>query len=141
MLEAPLHKGLYKFLRFPFGVKFALSIFQQVMDTMLNSLDFAVAYLDDLLMKSESIEEHKLYIWQVFRRIQDYGFKLKDGKCEIFLERIKYLGQISDKDGNSNKEYANTRKCVDSSKFFRFCQLLQHFCTKNAQFESSTETD
>lgn len=66
---------------------------------MLNGQDFAVAILDDVLMKRESIEDHKSHVWQVFMRIQHYGFKLKDGKCEFFLERIKYLGQIIDKDG------------------------------------------
>ncbi len=43
LLTINTHKGLYKFLRLPFGVKFAPSIFQLVMDMMLNSRDFAVA--------------------------------------------------------------------------------------------------
>ena len=47
-----MHRGLYKFERLPFGVKVMPAIFQQVMDTMLSGLDFAVAYLDDILMKS-----------------------------------------------------------------------------------------
>ena len=93
------HKGLFKFNRLAFGIKVAPAIFQQVIDTMLSGLDFAIGYLDDILMKSESIEEHRKHVFQVFERIKEYGFTLKDTKCEFFLKKIKYLGQIIDKDG------------------------------------------
>ena len=75
------HRGLCKFERLPFGVKVAQAIFQQVIDTMLSSLDFVVAYLDDILMKSKSIIEHKEHVHKVFTKIQDYSFKLKETKC------------------------------------------------------------
>ena len=61
---------------------------------MLSGLDFAVAYLDDILIKGENAEENKKNIFEVFRRIQSYGFKLKFEKCEFFMNKIKYLGQI-----------------------------------------------
>lgn len=93
------HKGLYKFNRLPFGVKVAPAIFQQTMDMMLSGLDFAVGYLDDVLMNSASKEQHKAHVNQVFKRIQDYGFKLKQEKCTFFMEKIKYLGQIIDEHG------------------------------------------
>ena len=60
------HRGLYKFERLPFGVKVTLAIFQQVMDTMLSSLDFSVAYLDDNLMNSKSVIGHKDHVHKVF---------------------------------------------------------------------------
>lgn len=88
---------MYKFNRLSFSIKVAPAIFQQVMDTMLSGLDFGVAYLDNILLKSENLEEHKENIFKVFRRIQDHGFKLKDGKYEFFMDKIKYLGQIIDK--------------------------------------------
>ena len=54
------HRRLYKFRPLPFGVKVATVIFQQVIDTMLSDLDFTVAYLDDILMKSQNVEQHKV---------------------------------------------------------------------------------
>ena len=93
------HKGLFKFNRLAFGIKVAPAIFQQVIDTMLSGLDFSIGYLDDILMKSESIDQHRKHVFQVFERIREYGFTLKDTKCEFFLDKIKYLGQIIDKDG------------------------------------------
>ena len=50
---------MYKFERLLFRVKVAPGIFQQIMDTMLSRLDFAVAYLDDILTYHDNIEQHK----------------------------------------------------------------------------------
>ena len=93
------HRGLLKFNRLPFGIKVAPSIFQQVIDTMLNGLEFSIGYLDDILMKSTNVGEHREHVNKVFERISDFGFTLKESKCEFFLEEIKYLGHIIDKDG------------------------------------------
>eukprot|EP00106_Octopus_bimaculoides_P020916 XP_014788358.1 PREDICTED: uncharacterized protein K02A2.6-like [Octopus bimaculoides] len=54
LLSINTYKRLYIFNRLPFGIKVAPGIFQQVMDTMLAGSDFAIAYLDSILIKSES---------------------------------------------------------------------------------------
>ena len=69
------------------------------MDTMLGGLDFSIAYLDDILIKSQDMEQHKQHVRQVFKKIQDYGFKLKESKWDSFMEKIKYLGHKIDKEG------------------------------------------
>ena len=63
-------KGLFKFNRLAFGIKVAPAIFQQMIDTMLTGLDFSIGYLDDSLMKSETIEQHRKHVFQVFERIK-----------------------------------------------------------------------
>ena len=93
------HRGLFKFECLPFGVKVTPAIFQQVMDTMLSGFDFAVVYLDDILMKSQSSGKHKEHVHKVFAKIQDYGFILKEFKCDFFMEKIKYFRHIINKDG------------------------------------------
>ena len=99
LLSINTHRGLYRYERLAFGVKVAPAIFQQVMDTMLGGLDFAIAYLDDIIIASRNMEQHTDHIYQVFKRLQDYGFKVKENNCKFFLQRIKYLGNITDKDG------------------------------------------
>ncbi|XP_029643530.2 uncharacterized protein K02A2.6-like [Octopus sinensis] len=99
VLTINTHKGLYHFKRLPFGVKVALAIFQQVMDTMLADCEFAVPYLDDILIKRESREQNIEHIEEVFKQINDYGFKVSEDKCEFFLTKIKYLGQFIDENG------------------------------------------
>ena len=45
------------------------------------------------------MEQHTDHIYQVFKRLQNYGFKVKENKCEFFQQRIEYSGHIIDKDG------------------------------------------
>ena len=60
---------------------------------MLDGLDFAIAYLDDIIIISKSKVQHREH------RIQEFSFKVKKEKCEFSLDEIKYLGHIIDKDG------------------------------------------
>lgn len=47
------------------------AIFQRAMDTMFSGRDFAVAYLDNTLVKSGKKEEDKKNVFEVLRKIQD----------------------------------------------------------------------
>lgn len=55
-------KVSFKFKQFPFGIKVAAAIFQQVMAATLCDCDFTVVYLDDILIKSELQEQHFKHI-------------------------------------------------------------------------------
>ena len=59
-------KGLYSFNRLPFKV--APGVFQRIMDDRLAELDFAMAYLDDILIKDETIEQHRIHVKEVFKK-------------------------------------------------------------------------
>ena len=80
-----MHRGLYKFNRLTFGVRFAPAIFKQVMDAMLGDLDFATAYLDDILITSKSVTEHRKHIKCVFDKLQEYSFKVMEAKRDFFF--------------------------------------------------------
>ena len=82
-----------------FGVKVVLAIFQQVMDTMLGDLDYTTAYLDDILVTSKTMAQHRNHIINVFKKLQEYGFKVKEAKCDFFLPEIKYFGHIINRGG------------------------------------------
>ena len=62
------------------------------MHTLLNDVDFAIAYLDDILIKSESWEQHTEHVTEVFVKIKQYGLELSLDKCEFSY--LKSLGQI-----------------------------------------------
>ena len=62
------YKGLYKFLKLPFGINIVLAIFQQIIDTMLCGLHLAIGYLDDILIKSKMLEEHVRHVKEVFQK-------------------------------------------------------------------------
>ena len=68
----------------PFGLAQAPSYFQQLMNQVLQGLDFAIAYLDDIVIFSNNELEHLQHLETVFKRLQDAGLKLKESKCEFF---------------------------------------------------------
>ena len=66
---------------------------------MLGSFDFTFAYLDDIIISSKTKELHREHLNKVFVKIQEFGFKVKEAKCDFCMNEIKYLGHIIDKDG------------------------------------------
>ena len=93
------HRGLYKFDRLVFWIKVAPANFQQVMDTILGGFDFTFAYFDDIVISSKTKELHRERLNKVFAQIREFGFKVKEAKCDFCMHKIKYLGHIIDKDG------------------------------------------
>ena len=52
----------HRLRRLSFNLKVAPSLFQQIMDIMLSGLEYAMAYLDDILIKSENFEVYKSHV-------------------------------------------------------------------------------
>ena len=84
------NRGLYKFNRLAFGVKVA---------SWVPCWATLISQLDDILITSNSVTEHRKHIICVFDQLQEYGFKVREAKCEFFLSEIKYLRHIINKDG------------------------------------------
>ena len=69
---------------------------------MLSDLHLAKAYLDDILIKSKNREDHAKHVIEVFKKIKEFGFKLSLEKCEFFLSKIKYLGQVIEEESQDS---------------------------------------
>ncbi|CAM5146436.1 unnamed protein product [Natator depressus] len=54
--------------------------------------EYAVAYLDDVAIFSDSWAEHLEHVQKVFKRIREAGLTVKAKKCQIGLNRMTYLG-------------------------------------------------
>ena len=80
----------------PFGLTNAPASFQHfINDVRWPFLDiFASAYLDDMLMFSETLKEHKKHVRKVLQALSDAGLHLAPEKCEFHKESVKYLGFI-----------------------------------------------
>lgn len=50
--------GIYEFLRMAFVLSNTLSTFQRLIDRYLKKLDFCRAYIDDIVIFSDTFEEH-----------------------------------------------------------------------------------
>ena len=78
------HRGLFQFNVMPFGLTTAPAVFQELMARVLEGLDkFTVAYLDDILIYSATLEEHLAHIQQVFDRLREHSLRLKLKKCSF----------------------------------------------------------
>ena len=91
--------GKYEYLKVPFGLAQAPSYFQKIMNKVLNGLNFAFAYLDDIIIFSNTAEEHMKHIQIVFDRLKAAQLKLKKSKCSFFKKELYYLGHLLTTDG------------------------------------------
>lgn len=86
--------GLYEYNRMPFGLANAPSVFQRLMNTMLSRAGqtLAMAYMDDLLVPSKTVQEGLEKLEKVFILLRQAKLTLNLRKCVFFRERIDYLG-------------------------------------------------
>ena len=84
--------GLWEFLRMPFGLKCAAQSFQRLMDTVLQDLDCAFVYLDDILVASSSAQSHFDDLNAVFHRLRHHGLVIKLEKCLFGVSSLDFLG-------------------------------------------------
>ncbi|XP_055714390.1 uncharacterized protein K02A2.6-like [Phlebotomus papatasi] len=92
-------RGLFKFNRLPPGIRSAPGIFQEIVERMLQGIPGVVAYFDDICVASADSEEHLATLKLVFKRLEEFNFKVRFEKCKFFAESIKFLGIITDKNG------------------------------------------
>ena len=84
----------------PFGLATAVSTFQYLMSKVLTGLsDFAFTYLDDILVFSETYDDHIHHLNEVFTCLEEAGFKIKLSKCQYFKTQLHYLGHKISADG------------------------------------------
>ena len=99
------HLGLYTYTRCPYGISAAPSLFQSVMDRVLEGLNCG-CYLDDIVVTGKDDAEHMENLSKVMARLAKYGFKLQRSKCEFLKPDIHYLGHVISKDGVQKDESA-----------------------------------
>ena len=89
------HRGLWQFIRMPFGYKNGPSIFQRVMQNVLAPFlwIFALVYIDDIVIFSRSFEDHLGHLDQVFKAVAETGITLATTKCHFAYQSLLLLGQ------------------------------------------------
>ena len=91
--------GKYQFNRVPFGLAQAPAYFQRLINGMLKGCNFAMGYLDDIIIYSRSEKEHLEHLEEIFTRLKTAALKLKLEKCCFFKKHIQYLGHLISEDG------------------------------------------
>ena len=74
-------------------------MFQRAMDIVLQGIPGVVCYIDDILVSGDAEEQHLDRLEQVFKRLHEYGLRLKLKKCDFLTSSVEYLGHGVDKQG------------------------------------------
>lgn len=89
------HRGQFAWTVMPFGLRNAAQTFQRAMNELLRSHnEYCCAYLDDIAVFSETLEEHVEHLGRVFQTLERVNLKVKMEKCQIARPSIRYLGHI-----------------------------------------------
>ena len=85
----------------PFGLTNAPATFQAFINNVLRQhLDmFVTVYLDDIVVYSETLREHKLHVSKVLKALTKADLQVKPEKTEFHKQEIEFLGFIIGKDG------------------------------------------
>ena len=83
--------GQYQFGRMPFGLSNAGACYSRLMSIALQHLptQYVLAYLDDIIVFSKTIEEHLEQLRAVLETHKQLGMKLKVSKCKVLQEEEK----------------------------------------------------
>jgi hypothetical protein len=93
--------GLYEFIVMSFGLTNAPAFFMNLMNIVfMDYLDkFLVVFMDDILIYSQSEEEHVDHLRMVLQRLREHQLYAKLSKCEFCIDEVLFLGHIINKDG------------------------------------------
>ncbi|GBM20257.1 Retrovirus-related Pol polyprotein from transposon 17.6 [Araneus ventricosus] len=87
--------GVYRPLRMPFGLKNAPFYFSKMMNEILEGCDeYAIPYLDDIAIFSQTWDEHLKHLQDVLERIKRAKLTIKPPKCKFAQDEVQYLGHI-----------------------------------------------
>ncbi len=94
--------GFWEYNRLPFGLSNAPATYQRLMEECLGELvDEGVCqiYLDDVLVASTTVEDHFRRLKRVFTKFREAGMKLSAKKCNLFRDRVNYVGHVVSEHG------------------------------------------
>ena len=132
--------GHFEYTVMPFGLTNAPAQFQAYIHHVLAGLVdvTCIVYLDDILVFSDTEEEHEAHVKEVLQRLRDSKLYLKISKCEWHTQRTEFLGYIVSPKGISiDPDRAKTaqtwpepRSVRDIRVFLGFMNYYRRFIAK-----------
>ena len=88
----------------PFGMCNASATFQRAIARALRKIvnregSMVMAYIDDIVIATETVEDHMVRLRGVFECLREAGFKMRVAKCDFMKSEIKYLGRVVSAEG------------------------------------------
>ncbi|KAL0153973.1 hypothetical protein M9458_050730, partial [Cirrhinus mrigala] len=129
--------GHYEYLVMPYGLVNAPSIFQNFMHEIFRDYlhQFLLVYIDDILIFSSNIQEHRQHVKKVLQQLREHHLYLKAEKCSFHQPSVQFLGYHIDHTGirmdNSKVEAITTwptpTTVKDLQRFLGFANFYRRF--------------
>ena len=129
--------GAYKYKVLPFGLSGGPASWQHyINDVLFDYLDkFCTAYLDDILIYSKNLKEHREHVRAVLIKLREAGLQADVDKCEFHVTETKYLGLIISVDGirmdpakvKAIQEWEIPTCLREVRSFIGFCNFYRRF--------------
>ncbi|XP_077508305.1 uncharacterized protein LOC144119604 [Amblyomma americanum] len=84
--------GHYQFKNMPFGIKTAPAVFAKLMRRVLEGIDNVYHYYDNVLVATESWQDHMTALSLALARIRAAGLTIHPKKCHLGFEELSFLG-------------------------------------------------
>jgi hypothetical protein len=99
--RVPRAVGLFEYVVMTFGLKNAGATYQRAMNYIFHDLisKLVEIYIDDLMVKSVSIEGHLGDLWQVLERTRRFRLRMNPKKCAFGVSAGQFLGFLVYKRG------------------------------------------
>lgn len=87
-------RGQFRWVNLPFGLKTATGVFNRMMRKLLGPIkrDDVHHFMDDILIATETWEEHMTALRAVLQRLQEANLAAKPSKCYVGFDQLPYLG-------------------------------------------------
>ncbi|XP_072179722.1 LOW QUALITY PROTEIN: uncharacterized protein [Diadema setosum] len=85
-------KGQYQFKYMPFGLVTASAQFTRMMRKVLDGMSNVVNYIDDILIHTDTWQEHVEVLDEVLHRLRDANLAARPSKCTVGSRTIEFLG-------------------------------------------------
>jgi len=93
--------GHFEYMVMPFGLTNAPATFQRLMNSLLgHTYDrFVISYMDDILIFSDTLEDHVEHVQSVLNILKDASLFVKPSKCHWAVTEVEFCGHIIGRDG------------------------------------------
>ena len=134
---------LFEWTRMPFGLCNAPSTFSRAMRMVFHKQmgKFVSCYIDDILVYSDSIEEHMIHLREVLRTLGEAGLRLNPLKCKFLSSEVSYLGHRIGRDGLAVdprkvvavRDFPKPTNKQEMQRFLGLLNYLRRFCQNMAK--------